>query len=489
MTKAEALKDWKTEVHDYLSKIGIVSLRSLGRYLGVPQATTKKKGDLTACILSLLAGESKPAAKSNRGAPVKEDFVDPAILSRLEELNFKKASIEADSIEAGESSMPLGEEDIRAAVSLHAKNREIAYYDRAVFGGELITLAGSYCVKISEPRELLGEKAVISTKAVEESGARTGDKITFHAKTHMGYYMVAEILSVNALLSGTLLENFDRAPAEYPNEKLLPFEAGENVLLKYFVSLFPVGKGQRAMISGAPKSGKSTLLREVARAAAQNDAALKIVIALCEQSPEITNAWQREFQTADIYASGYYDDPEEQLEQAEKAMKRAKEYVCDGKSVLLLIDDLNALARAYNETDEASGGRVLNGDLESKTLHYMKRYLGAARKLKSGASLTVFGVLATNTGAPFDAALSQELLGVSSATWQLSGMFRRGRGARPDYAASHVDHENEFLTEEEQKTLDRLYITGAERIFEEGREERLKESRSAHEFLTRLLVK
>ena len=489
MTKAEALQEWKKEVQDYLSKIGIVSLRSLGRYLGVPQATTKKKGDLSACILALLAGEIKPAAKSNRGAPVKEDFVDPAILSSLEELNFKKASIEAECIETGESGMPLSEENSPAAVVLHAKNREISYYDRAVFGGELITIAGSYCVKISEPRELLGEKAVISSKVVEQSGARAGDKITFHAKTHSGYYMVAEVLSVNAILPGTLLENFDRAPAEYPCEKLLPFEAGENVLLKYFVSLFPVGKGQRVIISGAPKSGKSTLLREVARAAVRNNADLKLVIALCEQSPETTDEWQREFQTAEIYASGYYDDPEEQLDQAEKALKRAKEYVCDGKSALLLIDDLNALARAYNETDEATGGRVLSGDLESKTVHYMKRYLGSARKLKSGASLTAFGVLCGDTGAPFDAVLSRELLGVSSATWQLSGMFRRGRGAQPDYKASHVDHEDAFLTEEEQKTLDRLYATGAERVFEEGRETRLKESRSAHEFLTRLLVK
>ena len=161
MTKAEALQEWKKEVQDYLSKIGIVSLRSLGRYLGVPQATTKKKGDLSACILALLAGESKPAAKSNRGAPVKEDFVDPAILSSLETLNFKKASIEAECIETGESGVPLSEENSPAAVVLHAKNREISYYDRAVFGGELITLAGSYCVKISEPRELLGEKNVV----------------------------------------------------------------------------------------------------------------------------------------------------------------------------------------------------------------------------------------------------------------------------------------------------------------------------------------
>ena len=482
MDRAEAIKQWRIEFAGFLNAIGIVSLRTLGRYVGVSQATARKKGELVDCILAIVSGERLPAAKSNRGAPVKEDFVDPAILSGLDELNFKRAAIEADYGEEAteENNACFSGTQPSDSLVLSAKNQDPAYYDRAVFCGELTTLSGSYCVKITEPRELLGEKAVISSKNVELSGARTGDKLTFHAGKQAGFYIVAEVLSVNAVLPGTLFDNFDRADAVYPCEKLLSFESDGNLLLKYFVTLFPVGKGQRVLVSGVPKSGKS-------RSAAKNDAEIKIVAGLCERSPETIGEWQREFPVAEIYASGYCDEPDEQISQAEKALKCAKEYVCDGKNALLLFDDLNALARAFNETEESAGGRTLAGGLESKTVHYLKKFLGSARRLKSGASLTVFAVLSTETGSPFDAVLSQELLGVSSATWQLSGNFRRGKTAIPDGTASHVDNEEKFLSAEESKTLDRLFSVGAEKTFSEGKEEILKESASAQDFLSRIL--
>lgn len=489
MDRAEAIKQWRIEFAGFLNAIGIVSLRTLGRYVGVSQATARKKGELVDCILAIVSGERLPAAKSNRGAPVKEDFVDPAILSGLDELNFKRAAIEADYGEEAteENNACFSGTQPSDSLVLSAKNQDTAYYDRAVFCGELTTLSGSYCVKITEPRELLGEKAVISSKNVELSGARTGDKLTFHAGKQAGFYIVYEVLSVNAVLPGTLFENFDRADAVYPCEKLLSFESDGNLLLKYFVTLFPVGKGQRVLVSGVPKSGKSTLLREIARSAAKNDAEIKIVAGLCERSPETIGEWRREFPVAEIYASGYCDEPDEQISQAEKALKCAKEYVCDGKNALLLFDDLNALARAFNETEESAGGRTLAGGLESKTVHYLKKFLGSARRLKSGASLTVFAVLSTETGSPFDAVLSQELLGVSSATWQLSGNFRRGKTAIPDGTASHVDNEEKFLSAEESKTLDRLFSVGAEKTFSDGKEEILKESASAQDFLSRIL--
>lgn len=492
MAKPEALTEWKKEVTTYLNKIGVVSMRTLGRYLGLPKSTMRSKEDLTASILALLSGERKPEERSKRGAPVKETFVDPVILANLEELNFKKATFEADLAEQharesdGDSIISFGEDFSSSVLFMHSKKQDIPFYDRAVFTGELTTLLGVFCVKIIAPQELLGEKAVIATKKVSDTCARVGDRVSFHAKKFTDYYVVTDVLSVNKVLPGSILENFERAPVEYPCEKLIPFEPGDNPLLKYFITLFPVGKGQRVIVSGAPKSGKSTLLREAVHAAIKRNDGMKITISLCEQSPESVTEWQLEFPAADIYASDYYDDPEEQIAQAERALKRAKEYVCDGCNSLFVIDDLNSLARAFNETDRSAGGRVLDGGLESKTVHYMKRILGTARKLKSSVSLTAMGALCSDTGSPFDAVLSRELLGVSTATWQLSGVFRRDKGSQPDYAASHVDNEDKFLTREEQIMLSRLYEAGAERVFEDGKENLLKESNSQYDFLNRL---
>ena len=491
MTREEALQAWKNEYAAFLNSVGIGSLRSLGRYVGVAQATAQKKSDLVGRILEIAAGESAPAEKSRRGAPVKEDFVDPALLTRLDELNFRRASIEAEfaAEETEDHSGILPEQPLAPGtvqVRTSGASRE-PYFQRTMYGGELTMRGGAYCINIVEPKERLGDKAAVSSQKINESGARTGDRITFHADDRLGFLAVTKVLSVNAVTPGEILAGFDRAEAEYPCEKLLPFDGADGAVLKYFCALYPVGRGQRVLVSGVPKSGKSTLLRAIAASLIRNVPEVKTVVGLCERAPESIGEWQRRLPTAEIYASGYCDDAEEHLAQAEKALERAKEYVCEGTSAVLLVDSLNSLARAFNETERSLGGRTLDGGLESKTVHYMKKFLGAARKLKVGASLTVFGVLSVDTGSPFDAALARELLSVSSATWQLAANFRHGKEAFPDFAASHVDYEEKFLSEEECRVLAGLFAAGAERVFEDEREDALNESRSEREFLSRIL--
>lgn len=491
MTREEALQSWKDEYAKFLNSVGISSLRSLGRYVGVAQSTAQKKSDLVRRILDIAAGDSAPAEKSKRGAPVKEDFVDPALLTRLEELNFKRAAIETEyaADEPEESGNILPEQPLAPGMVQVRTSGEVRepYFSRSVYGGELTMRGGAYCINIVEPKERLGDKAAVSTQKINECGARTGDKITFHADERLGFLAVTNVLSVNAVTPGEILAGFDRAEAEYPCEKLLPFDVADGAVLKYFCALYPVGKGQRVLVSGVPKSGKSTLLRAVAASLIRNEPEMKTVINLCERAPESIGEWQRRLPTAEIYASGYCDDAEEHLSQAEKALERAKEYVCEGTSAVLLVDNLNSLARAFNETERSLGGRTLDGGLESKTVHFMKKFLGAARKLKVGASLTVFGVLSVDTGSPFDAALARELLSVSSATWKLAGNFRHGKEAFPDFTESHVDNEDKFLNEEECRLLAGLFAAGAERVFEDGRADALKESRTVREFLSRVL--
>ena len=515
VTKDNALREWEKEYAEFLNPLGIASLRSLGRFVGVPQATTRKKGELAEWILNIATGKTAPVEKSRRGAPVKEDFVDPVILEKLEELNFSRAAIEAeyteeDSSERGGDILPEEKNKEGDFLLRSSGERKEAYYEKTVYGGELTMLGGAFCINVADPREYFGRKAVISGKKVKESGARTGDRVTFHGNERLGFLTATDVLSVNAVTAGSGAADFDRAEAEYSCEKLLPLsaeendsrymqsgvngeakegggisaaESGNNPVFKYFRMLYPVGRGQRVLIAGAPKSGKSTLLKALAAAIKRETPEIRLVAALCEQPPEAIGEWQRAFPSTEIYVSGYADEADEHVSQAEKALARAKEYVCGGSEAVLLVDDLNALARAYNETDASAGGRTLDGGIESKTVHYMKKFLGTARKLKSGASLTIFGVLSTDTGAPFDAALGRELLAVSSAAWQLSGNFRRGQSALPDYAASHADGEEKFLSEEEQEMLSDLFAVGAQHVFENGREGILEESRTPQEFL------
>lgn len=465
MTKEERLQQWQKDYEAFLKTVGIASLRAIGRHVGVPQATARKKGELTAYILSIADGRVSPVEKSKRGAPIKEDFVDPALLERLEEFLFRRASIEAEYSSADPIERKTAR-DVFAPVEgdelvVRSADGENAA-DRVVYVGDISAFCDAYCVNIVEPKEDFGKKAVLSSAAFSRLGLRVGDRLTFYAAKRFGFLEASEVLTVNAL-HGAQLNAFNRAEAVYPYERLFSAHADRSSLFNYFSTVYPIARGQRVLLQGGARSGKSRLLREVAAALLAEDADSKVVVDLCDRSPEEIGEWRRTLPHAEIYSSDYCDEAEDHLLQAEKALERAKSYVCEGKKVALLLDDVNALARSFNESGYAAGGKTLEGGLESKTLYYAKRYLGSAKQLSSGASLTVFAVTSyTESDGSFDGVLLRELSRLSSACWAIGA---EGGKARPNAARSHALHTDAFLSEKETSSLAAISSVDAEKTY------------------------
>ncbi|MBQ4053542.1 MAG: hypothetical protein IJD33_04310, partial [Clostridia bacterium] len=189
----------------------------------------------------------------------------------------------------------------------------------------------------------------------------------------------------------------------------------------------PIGKGHRGIIAASPKSGKSTLLTEIAAVAAKANKNLHVMTLLTDQAPEAIGQYRKIVGTDNLVYTTYEDTPERQVFVANFILNRAKRYAESGKDVLLFVDSFNALSRAYNDTDESAGGKVLAGGLENKTVQYLKRYFGAARCLEKSGSLTILGTMSMDTGNPADDLLKAELSAVSNLEIVLSDDLAKRR--------------------------------------------------------------
>jgi len=181
------------------------------------------------------------------------------------------------------------------------------------------------------------------------------------------------------------------------------------------------------LVLAPPKTGKTTLLADMHQSATLNNSNLCIYSLLIDQAPETVAHFRKMYDKESVLFTTYEDSPERQVFVADFILRRAKRMAECGRHVMLFVDSLNALARAYNDTDASAGGKVLAGGMESKTVQYLKRYFGAARCFENGGSLTIVGALCTDTGNPSDDILKSELMPIANLELSLSEDFAKQR--------------------------------------------------------------
>lgn len=418
---------------EYLSTHGLSVLRAYGRSVGVSNPTKKEKEELVELTVGILTGKLSPRAPSRRGAPVKNNFVDPSVVNAIEALRRMHLHLpEPEEPEVSEATPPQTF-DFQAelkklrenpfALELHDPAYEAVgegWTDVAgICRGQIQTLEGVPCLL-----PLYGEKqetlTVLLVELIRRHDLREGDIVSYHAKEKDGVRAATEILTVNDVVIGPQgylkRARFEACAAAYPSERLRLFqkEKSESTAAKYLQWILPILKGQRGCILSAPKAGKTELLFAVARAALKT-ADARVIVSLVGQAPEVVGKFKRAFGEEAVVATTYEQDPDSQVFAAEFALNRAKRWAESGKDALLLTDSLNALAHAYNDTQASAGGKALAGGLESKTLQYLKRYFGSARKLEGAGTLTVLGTLSVDTGNPADELIAAEMKSLSGA--------------------------------------------------------------------------
>lgn len=433
----QSMRDFEYICREYLMGLSLDQLRSYGRFVGVEKPTTKKKIEIVNDAIAIFLGRIAPIPVSKLGAPVKNDFVDPKVVEKVDNLRAIYLSEAKNDAQSTGNSM-----DFSSRMQALKDKREVEFKlecpglivteadgSRKIFKGQLETL-NNVSMLLSLDCKDREEKLIISVELIRTYGLETGDVVTCYAEKRHNLLVATAILTINGLLVNSFTrQKFEDVEVCYPKEKIDFFNANEqhSVAMKYLQWLVPFGKGQRGCLVSQPKAGKSILLLETVKALSNLDSKIKVLVLLVDQSPENVAQFRRYVKEENLVYSTYEDEPNRQVFIAEFLLKRAKRYAECGHNVMLVVDSLNALAHAYNETDGSLGGKVLAGGLESKTLQYIKRYFGAARCLEKGGSLTIFGSVAKDTGNPMDDLIQAELCSIANLEICLSSELAKKR--------------------------------------------------------------
>jgi transcription termination factor Rho len=212
---------------------------------------------------------------------------------------------------------------------------------------------------------------------------------------------------------------FDHLTPLFPEEKFnITGDGYKNVLSTRIVDLFsPIGKGQRGLIVAQPKTGKTVLLKEIANAIAANHPEVYLIILLIDERPEEVTDMQRSV-NAEVVSSTFDEPAERHVKVSEIILQKAKRMVESGHDVVILLDSITRLARAYNTVMPASG-KVLTGGVDANALHKPKRFFGAARNIENGGSLTIIATALTETGSKMDEVIFEEFKGTGNMELQL----------------------------------------------------------------------
>ena len=433
----KSMKDFEYVCREYLMGLSLDQLRAYGRFVGVRKPTTKKKLEIVNEAIGIFVGKIRPVPVSKRGAPVKNGFVDPNVIEKVDNLRAIYLSgsegMTKDAADTMDFSARLQSLKEKGEIEYRLESSGIMMTEadgtRKIFKGQLETLNNVPMLLALNCKDT-DEKLIISVELIRAYGLEQGDVITCYAEKRHNVLVATSVLTINELVVNTFArQKFETAEVCYPKEKIDFFDNTErrSIAMKYLQWLVPFGKGQRGCVVSSPKAGKSALLLEAAKALSNRNRKVKVFVLLVDQSPENVAQFRQYVDKDCLLCSTYEDEPDRQVFIADFILKRAKRYAECGNDVVLLVDSLNALAHAYNETDESAGGKVLISGLESKTLQYVKRYFGAARCFEKGGSLSILAAVAKETGNPADDLIQAELSTIATLEINLSDELAKKR--------------------------------------------------------------
>ncbi|MCX6349627.1 MAG: transcription termination factor Rho, partial [Candidatus Aureabacteria bacterium] len=207
--------------------------------------------------------------------------------------------------------------------------------------------------------------------------------------------------------------SFDNLTPLYPNKRFILETTQDDISMRVMDLLTPVGKGQRGLIVAAPRTGKTMLLKGLANAILSNSPEVKMIVLLIDERPEEVTDFERSVHNAEVISSTFDENPERHVRVAEIVIEKAKRLVEHGLDVVILLDSITRLARAYN-TLQPHSGKVLSGGIESSALTKPKKFFGAARNVEEGGSLTIIATALIETGSKMDDVIFEEFKGTGN---------------------------------------------------------------------------
>ena len=331
----------------------------------------------------------------------------------------------------------------------------------------------------------------VSTSQIKRFNLRRGDQVVGQirpAREGEKYPAMVRIETVNGEepQKGRWRQNFDDLTPLFPQDRLRLEWKPNDIAPRVMDLITPIGKGQRGLIVSPPKAGKTTILKQIAQSIAANYPEAKLFVLLADERPEEVTDWQRSVQEATVVASTFDQPADNHIAVAELLLERVRRLVEEGEDVVVILDSITRLARAYNLAAPASG-RILSGGVDSAALYPPKRFFGAARNIEDGGSLTILASALVETGSRMDEVIYEEFKGTGNMEIHLE----RKLANRRIYPAINIEdsstRKEELLMEpaEAQRVWQVRGILnaldGAQKI--ELLIQKLKETRSNAEFL------
>ena len=299
----------------------------------------------------------------------------------------------------------------------------------------------------------------VSQSQIRLFGLKTGDTVLGNVrppKEGEKYFPLIKVNKINGIDPQVVRDrvSFEHLTPLFPQEKFNIADRQSNISTRIMDLFSPIGKGQRGMIVSQPKTGKTMLLKAIANAIAANHPEVFQIVLLIDERPEEVTDMQRNVR-GEVVASTFDKEPAEHVRVANIVLEKAKRLVECGHDVVILLDSITRLARAYNTVQPASG-KVLSGGVDANALHKPKRFFGAARNIEGGGSLTIIATALTDTGSKMDEVIFEEFKGTGNMELQLDRKISNRRiYPAIDLTSSSTRREDLLL---DDSTIQRMWI-------------------------------
>jgi transcription termination factor Rho len=299
----------------------------------------------------------------------------------------------------------------------------------------------------------------LSTSQVRLFGLKTGDTVkgvVRPPKEGEKFFPLVRVLKINGHDPQVVRDrvSFEHLTPVFPSEKFRLAEKQSTISTRIIDLFSPIGKGQRGMIVAQPKTGKTMLLKDIANAIAANHPEIYLIVLLIDERPEEVTDMQRSVR-GEVIASTFDREPQEHVKIANIVLEKAKRLVECGHDVVILLDSITRLARAYNTVQPASG-KVLSGGVDANALQKPKRFFGAARNVENGGSLSIIATALTETGSKMDEVIFEEFKGTGNMELQLDRKIANKRIFPAIDLTSSSTRRDDLLLD--PKTLQRMWI-------------------------------
>ena len=444
------------QMREKYESLSAIVLKDLAKARGLKNVSAMKKSDLIELMLAEDARQAKEK-KETSGERVRESGGRETVRESGPREGGREGSPRENAREGGREGSPR--ENAREGAAF---DETLMNLDSGITANGILEVMSDGYGFIRCENYMPGENDVyVSPSQIRKFNLKTGDIVSGNTRVKTQQEKFSALLyvtSVNGYHPGVAQrrKNFEDLTPIFPNRRIRLEYPGSSVAMRIVDLVSPIGKGQRGMIVSQPKAGKTTLLKEIAKSVTMGDPKMHLIILLIDERPEeVTDIKEAiEGESVEVIYSTFDELPEHHKRVSEMVIERAKRLVEHGKDVMILLDSITRLARAYNLTVPPSG-RTLSGGLDPAALHMPKRFFGAARNMREGGSLTVLATALVDTGSKMDDVIFEEFKGTGNMELVLDRKLSEKRVYPAiDIVKSGTRREDLLLTDEEQEAVD-----------------------------------